>query len=149
MESKPSILILCTGNSCRSHMGEGCLRAAAGDVANVYSAGSVPVGYVHPLAIQVMNEIGIDISSHRSKNLNEFKDSKIDVVITVCGKADQVCPTFPGQSAKYHWGFDDPAHVEGTDEHILSEFRRVRNEIQARFDVYANDLKKGSLIPSV
>ena len=86
---KPIILILCTGNSCRSHMAEGFLRAAAGDLVNVQSAGSKPTGYVHPLAIKVMAEAGIDISGHRSKHLKEFLDQPVHTVITVCGNADQ------------------------------------------------------------
>src|SRR5665647_463895 len=94
---KPTVLILCTGNSCRSHLAEGILRAAAGDSLIVQSAGSKPAGYVHPLAIQVMHEIGIDISLHRSKHLNEFLEKEIETVITVCGHAAQACPIFPGQ----------------------------------------------------
>jgi len=86
---KPTILILCTGNSCRSHLAEGILRAAAGDTLNVQSAGSKPAGYVHPLAIQVMKEIGIDISDHRSKHLDEFLKQPVETVVTVCGNADQ------------------------------------------------------------
>ena len=112
---KPTILILCTGNSCRSHVAEGILRATAGDILDVQSAGSKPVGYVHPLAIQVMKEIGIDISTHRSKHMDEFLKQPIETVITVCGNADQACPMFPGQVNRYHWGFDDPAHATGTD----------------------------------
>ena len=88
----PLVLILCTGNSCRSHIAEGILRAAAGDVVRVASAGSKPAGYVHPLAIKALAEIGIDISGHRSKHLDEFLGEKVETVITVCGKADQVCP---------------------------------------------------------
>jgi arsenate reductase len=109
--SKPDILVLCTGNSCRSHLADGILRAAAGDIVEVHSAGSKPAGYVHPKAIEVMQEISIDISSHRSKHLSEFLDKQIDIVITVCGNADQACPMFPGQVNRYHWGFDDPAHA--------------------------------------
>ena len=115
--TKPSVLILCTGNSCRSHLAEG-LRHAAGDLFDVHSAGSKPAGYVHPKAIEVMKEIGIDISRHTSKHLNEFLDKKMDTVITVCGNADQACPMFPGQVNRYHWGFDDPAHAKGTDEEV-------------------------------
>ena len=110
---KPTVLILCTGNSCRSHLAEGILRAAAGDLLDVQSAGSKPAGYVHPLAIRVMKEIGIDISGHRSKHLNEFLQKPIETVITVCGNADQACPMFPGQVNRYHWGFDDPAKADG------------------------------------
>ena len=134
---KPVILILCTGNSCRSHLAEGILRAAAGDLLKVESAGSKPAGYVHPLAIQVMSEIGIDISQHRSKHLNDFLNQKIETVITVCGNADQVCPMFPGQVNRHHWGFDDPAHAEGTEAEKLVVFRRVRDEIRRVFQAYA------------
>ncbi|SRR5258706_15150433 len=140
-KTKPIVLILCTGNSCRSHLAEGILRAAAGDLLDVQSAGSNPAGYVHPLATEVMREIGIDISSHRSKHLNEFLNSKVETVITVCGKADQVCPMFPGQVNRHHWGFDDPAHVTGTDDQKLIVFRRVRDEIRRVFEAYAAGLR--------
>src|SRR6187431_1670534 len=139
--SKPLVLVLCTGNSCRSHMAEGILRAAAGDLLDVHSAGSKPAGYVHPKAILVMHEIGIDLSGHTSKHMNEFLSRHIDTVITVCGNADQACPMFPGQLHRYHWGFDDPAHVKGTDEEIMTAFRRVRDEIKLVFEAYAAGLK--------
>jgi arsenate reductase len=135
--NKPTVLILCTGNSCRSHLAEGILRAAAGDILNVASAGSKPAGYVHPLAIQAMQEIGIDLSGHRSKHLSEFLDANVDTVITVCGNADQACPIFPGQVNRHHWPFDDPAHATGSDEEKLAVFRRVRNEIRRVFTAYA------------
>ncbi|MGV3774551.1 MAG: arsenate reductase ArsC [Verrucomicrobiales bacterium] len=135
--TKPTILILCTGNSCRSHLAEGILRHAAGVTLNVASAGSKPAGYVHPLAIKVMAEIGIDISHHHSKHMNEFLNQNVETVITVCGNADQACPIFLGQSNRHHWGFDDPAHAEGTDEQKLAVFRRVRNEIRRVFEAYA------------
>jgi len=134
---KPTVLILCTGNSCRSHLAEGLLRAAADDLLNVQSAGSKPAGYVHPLAIQVMNEIGIDISKHHSKHMNDFLNQSVETVITVCGNADQACPMFPGQLNRHHWGFDDPAHATGTDEEKLAVFRRVRDEIKRVFEAYA------------
>lgn len=135
--TRPAVLILCTGNSCRSHLAEGILRHAAGDLFDVHSAGSKPAGYVHPKAIEVMKEIGIDISGHTSKHMNEFLDKKITTVITVCGNADQACPMFSGQVNRYHWGFDDPAHATGTDEEILAVFRRVRDEIKRVFEPYA------------
>lgn len=134
---KPLVLILCTGNSCRSHLAEGLLRAAAGDLLEVASAGSKPAGYVHPLAISVMQEIGLDISGHTSKHMNGFLDRQVTTVITVCGNADQACPTFPGQVNRYHWGFDDPAHATGTEEEQLAVFRRVRDEIRLVFEAYA------------
>ncbi len=135
---KPTILILCTGNSCRSHLAEGLLRAAVGDFLNVASAGSEPAGHVHPLAVQVMKEIGIDISSHRSKSMNEFLNQPVETVITVCDNADQACPTYPGQLNRHHWGFYDPAHATGTDEEKLAVFRRVRDEIKMVFQAYAD-----------
>jgi arsenate reductase (thioredoxin) len=134
---KPTVLILCTGNSCRSHLAEGILHAAAGDTLNVQSAGSKPAGYVHPLAIQVMKEIGIDISAHRSKHMNDFLQLPVETVITVCGNADQACPMFPGQVNRHHWGFYDPAHATGTDEEKLAVFRKVRDEIKMVFEAYA------------
>ena len=134
---KPLVLILCTGNSCRSHLAEGILRAAAGDLIEVASAGSQPSGYVHPLAIEVMQEIGIDISRHTSKHMNTFLERQVETVITVCGNADQACPMFPGQVNRYHWGFDDPAHATGSEEEKLAVFRRVRDEIQTVFQAYA------------
>lgn len=139
---KPKVLILCTGNSARSHMAEGILRAAAGDVLDVHSAGSKPAGYVHPLAIKAMAEIGIDISGHRSKSMSEFLNQKIDTVITVCGKADQVCPTYPGQIHRFHWPFDDPGHAVGTEDEQLNVFRRVRDEIKGKFESYAAQRRK-------
>lgn len=134
---KPTVLILCTGNSCRSHLAEGILRAAVGDLLEVASAGSQPAGYVHPLAIAVMKEIGIDLSGHRSKHLQEFLHQPVETVITVCGHADQACPVFPGQVNRYHWGFDDPAHALGTEEEKRAVFRRVRDEIRRVFEGYA------------
>lgn len=134
---KPLVLILCTGNSCRSHLAEGLLRAAAGDLLEVASAGSRPAGYVHPLSIEVMREIGIDISFHRSKPLEEFLSRSVETVITVCGNADQACPMFPGQSNRHHWAFDDPAHATGSREEQLAVFRRVRDEIRRVFVAYA------------
>jgi arsenate reductase len=134
---KPTILILCTGNSCRSHLAEGILQAALGPDYHVASAGSKPAGYVHPLAIKAMAEIGLDISQHRSKHLNEFLPQTVETVITVCGNADQVCPVFPGQLNRHHWGFDDPAHAPGTEAEQMQVFRRVRDEIRRVFEAYA------------
>ena len=137
MTELPLILVLCTGNSCRSHLAEGILRAASGGKFRVASAGSKPAGYVHPLGIEAMKEIGIDISAHRSKHLDEFLSENVETVITVCGNADQACPMFPGQVNRHHWGFDDPAHAEGSDEEKMQVFRRVRDEIRRVFEAYA------------
>lgn len=139
----PAILILCTGNSCRSHLAEGILRQQLGDGFRVESAGSNPAGYVHPLGVTAMAEIGIDISNHRSKHLDEFLTDEVETVITVCGNADQVCPVFPGQMNRHHWPFDDPAHATGTEEEQLAVFRRVRDEIRRVFGAYAAGRKDG------
>ena len=138
---KPTVLILCTGNSCRSHLAEGILRQTAGDIITVASAGSKPAGYVHPLAIKAMSEIGIDISAQVSKHMNDFLSQPIHTVITVCGNADQACPTFPGQVQRHHWPFDDPAHAVGSEDEQLKVFRRVRDEIRAVFGAYAAGLR--------
>ena len=135
------VLILCTGNSCRSHIGEGILRAEAGDLVDVQSAGSNPAGCVHPLAIKVMAEIGMDISNHRSKHMNEFLNRTVHTVITVCGNVDQACPVFPGQVTRHHWPFDDPAHIAGTEAEQLEVFRRVRDEMRWVFEAYAAGLR--------
>lgn len=137
---KPTVLILCTGNSCRSHMGEGILRSLAGDILDAQSAGSRPAGYVHPMAVEVMREIGIDISKHDSKSLDQFLHQPVHTVITVCGNVDQICPTFPQQVERIHQGFDDPAHAEGSPEEIRDAFRRVRDEIQ----VFLTDFISGA-----
>ena len=137
-----NVLVLCTGNSCRSHIAEAILRAAAKDIFEVHSAGSNPAGYVHPKAVAVMKEIGIDISNHSSKHMSDFLKRDVHTVITVCGNADQACPSFPGQLKRYHWGFDDPAKAEGSDEEVLDVFRRVRDEIKLVFEAYASGYRE-------
>jgi arsenate reductase (thioredoxin) len=148
MEEKPLVLILCTGNSCRSQMAEGILEHKAGDLIRVDSAGSKPSGTVHHFAIRAMEEIGIDISDHRSKHLNEFLDSKVHTVITVCGYADQACPIFPGMVKRYHWGFDDPAKATGSEEEVFAVFRQVRDEIAKVFGAYAAGINLGTQLSS-
>lgn len=139
----PLVLILCTANSCRSQMAEGVLKAVASDFMDVASAGSEPSGFVHPLAIAVMREIGIDISSHHSKSVTDFLQKDVDTVITVCGKADEACPMFPGDVRRYHWPFNDPAKVGGTEEQKLAAFRKIRDEIRTVFEAYATGQKDG------
>jgi arsenate reductase (thioredoxin) len=134
----PAILILCTGNSCRSHLAEAILRKALGENFRVESAGSNPAGYVHPLAIRALEEIGIDTNGHHSKHMNIFLDDQVETVITVCGNADQACPMFPGQMNRHHWPFDDPAHATGTEKEQFAVFRRVRDEISKVFEAYAH-----------
>ena len=138
-DTKPTVLILCTGNSCRSHMAEGILKSAAGEILNVQSAGSNPAGYVHPLAIKALGEIGIDISSNTSKHMNEFLQQDVETVITVCGNADQACPVYPGQVNRFHWPFFDPAKAEGSEEEIYEKFKTVRDEIQKVFTDYGKE----------
>ena len=142
--SKPTVLILCTGNSCRSHMAEGVLRHAGGDLFEVRSAGSKPAGYVHPMAIEAMKEIGIDISAHESKSLELFLDGTVDTTVTVCGNASDACPVFPGDVKRYHWGFIDPAHAEGSDEEVMAVFREVRDLIRNTFEAYAAGYREAS-----
>ncbi len=122
-------------------MAEGILRNAASELIEVASAGSNPSGYVHPKAITVLDEIGIDISSHTSKHMNDFLDQDVHTVITVCGNADQECPTYPGQFHRHHWGFEDPAHAEGSEDEVMEVFRKVRNEIKLVFEAYAAGIK--------
>ncbi len=138
LSDSPLVLVLCTGNSCRSHIAEGILRAAAKGTFRVASAGSKPAGYVHPLSIKALAEIGIDISQHHSKHMNEFLTQPVETVITVCGNADQACPVFPGQLNRHHWPFEDPAHASGNAEEKMAVFRRVRDEIRKVFEAYAD-----------
>jgi arsenate reductase len=130
------ILFLCTGNSCRSHMAEGFLRALGGERFEVFSAGAKPAGYVHPLAIKAMQELDIDISGHTSKSLTVFEGQKFDYLITVCDHAREACPTYAGAENQLHWSFDDPAHASGSEEQQMKVFRRVRDEIQSRIEEF-------------
>lgn len=123
------ILVLCTGNSCRSQIAEGYLRHFAGDKAIVYSAGVETHG-VNPRAIQTMLEDGIDISQHTSNNIDEYRDVDFDFVITVCDNAKERCPFFPSKAQKFHHNFPDPAKATGNEEEIMAQFRSVRNEIK-------------------
>ena len=135
---KKRVLILCTGNSARSQMAEGLLRHEAGDRFEVFSAGTHPT-HVRPEAIAVMNEIGIDISGHRSKSTDEFAGQALDYVVTVCDKANEVCPVFPGTTERLHWPFPDPAAVAGTDEQRKSAFRKIRDQIHGRIMVFLGE----------
>ncbi|MGQ9917558.1 MAG: arsenate reductase ArsC [Bryobacteraceae bacterium] len=134
------ILVLCTGNSARSQMAEGLLRAALGDRFEIHSAGSKP-SRVRPEAIAVMKELGIDISGHRSKHLDEFLGTEFRYVITVCDNAAETCPVFPGVAERIHWSFEDPAAVEGDEETRLAAFRRIRGQIAERIRAFAASLK--------
>jgi arsenate reductase len=140
MANKRRVLILCTGNSARSQMAEGLLRREAGDRFEVLSAGTHPsrferpgsCGQVRAEAIEVMRELGIDLSLHRSKSVDEFNGQKFDTIITVCDNARQACPVFPAQTQMLHWPFEDPAAVEGSEEERKAAFRKVRDQIRAR-----------------
>jgi arsenate reductase len=131
MNDKKRVLILCTGNSARSQMAEGLLRRMAGDRFDVRSAGVEP-SHVRPQAIEVMREIGVDISGHRSKSVDEFAGEEFDYVITVCDNARDQCPVFPGESERIHWSFEDPAAFAGDEATRLAVFRRVRDETESR-----------------
>lgn len=128
---KTRVLFLCTGNSCRSQMAEGFLRAFGGDHYDAHSAGTRP-STLNPLAVQVMREVQIDISAQRSKDAVEYLGQHFGTIITVCDNAKQQCPVFPGNSARDHWPFIDPAEAAGTDDERLQVFRRVRDEIGSR-----------------
>lgn len=124
------VLVLCTGNSCRSQMAEGLINARLGPEFQALSAGTKPSGYVHPKAIEVMAELGIDLSQQESKNLDQFRGQYFDCVITVCDSAKENCPVWLEEAGRReHIGFDDPAEATGTDEEITAEFRRVRDGI--------------------
>jgi arsenate reductase (thioredoxin) len=128
--NKKRILILCTGNSARSQMAESLLKHDAGDRFEVESAGTKPSA-VRPEAIEAMKEIGIDISSHRSKSVDEFAGHDFDYVLTVCDNAKESCPIYPGHTNRLHHNFDDPAAARGSQEERLAVFRRVRDEIRS------------------
>ena len=135
MSDRKRVLILCTGNSARSQMAEGLLRQMGGDRFEVFSAGVSPTR-VRPEAIEVMKEIGIDISNHHSKSVEQFSGQEFDYVITVCDNANKQCPVFPGRTQRLHWSFDDPAAVEGDEDARLAVFRRVRDEIAKQLRLF-------------
>ena len=133
------VLILCTGNSCRSQMAHGFLQAMDQSL-YVRSGGVKPAARVNPKAVQVMKEAGIDISKHTPHNVTEYMNEPWDYVITVCDNANKTCPVFNGQvKARIHIGFDDPSDAKGSDEYVMSEFRRVRDLIKARFAQFYNE----------
>lgn len=139
MKDKKRILILCTGNSARSQMAEGLFRELGGERLEVESAGVV-ASFVRPQAIKAMKEIGIDISLHRSKLVDEFLGQSFDYVITVCDNAKESCPVFPGNVKRIHWSFDDPAEATGNEEERLAVFRRVRDEIKSRLEDFSKSV---------
>lgn len=134
----PKILVLCTGNSCRSQMAEGYLRHFSGGKAEIYSAGIATHG-VNPDAIKVMQEDGVDISNHTSNHIDEYQDLAFDFVITVCEHTKEKCPFFPSKAQKLHQSFPDPAQAKGTDSQRLEVFQKVRNEIKAYCKAFINN----------
>ncbi len=124
------ILFLCTGNSCRSQMAEGFAKKMLSNDLKIFSAGLEPKS-IHHIAVKVMQEVGIDISQQRSKNISEIPIDKIDLVVTLCGDAAERCPIFPGKVKKNHWSLDDPAKVQGSQEEIIKIFRKVRDKIKS------------------
>jgi arsenate reductase len=133
--NKKRLLVLCTGNSARSQMGEGLFRHIGGEPWEVHSAGTRP-SLVRPEAIAVMRELEIDITGHRSKSVDEFSGQFFDYVVTVCDNARDNCPVFPSSATRIHWSFEDPAAVQGTEEVRLAAFRRIRDQIRARVEEF-------------
>ncbi len=130
-ESRAGVLFLCVANSARSPMAEGLARAVAPEEREIYSAGSAPT-QLNPFAREVMQELGVDISSHRSKAIDEIPSHRIGTVITLC--AEEVCPVFPGNVERFHWPFEDPAAAKGRDEEVREEFRRIRDQIRTQIE---------------
>jgi arsenate reductase len=140
-------LILCTGNSARSQMAEGLLRSLAGDRFDVFSAGTHP-SFVRPEAIQAMAELGVDLTGHRSKSVDEFREQPFDYIFTVCDNAKENCPVFPAGARHIHWSFEDPAAAQGDEAARVAEFRRIRDQIAARFRDFlrSEEAARGSVI---
>lgn len=136
-----SVMFLCTGNSCRSQMAEGLAKELGKGMLEVHSAGLLPL-YVNPYAIKVMKEIEIDITGQTSKSIDESMLNSMDVVITLCGHAEGMCPVTPPLIKRLHWPIDDPVGADGTEEEILSEFRRARDEIKKRIESFIADVKQ-------
>ncbi|MGM0494740.1 MAG: arsenate reductase ArsC [Armatimonadota bacterium] len=132
MPEPTRILVLCTGNSCRSQMGEGFLRELGGERFEAHSAGTEIAKRVHPLAVKAMAEVGIDISDQEPKDLGQYDDEQFDLVITVCDGAKQSCPMFLGANESVHWSLEDPADAEGTEEEKMAFFREIRDIIHER-----------------
>ena len=139
------VLFVCTGNRARSQMAEGLLRHLAGDRFRAYSAGTEPKG-IAPLTIEVMREIGIDVSKQRSKSVEEFAGQAFDYVITVCDVADEQCPTFPGEGKRLHWSVEDPAEAKARDVPLPEAFRAARDDLRQRIEGFVQEEAAGSPI---
>ena len=141
------VLILCTGNSCRSQMAHGFLQAMDKNI-TVCSAGTAAAGKLNDGAVKTMAEVGIDISNHTSDAVEKYLEEEWDYVITVCGGANETCPVFTGHVRwRFHYGFDDPSHLEGETEFIESEFRRVRDQIKERFEKFYHEMVRPDIYP--
>ena len=138
---KKKVIFICTGNACRSQMAEGLLRHMAGDKFEVYSAGSHP-SRLHPASVAVMAEWNIDITHHTSEPIDDYLETGIDIVITVCDNAQQICPTFPGNVKRIHWGLDDPYHGWGAEPEDLLPYREIRDELKDRIKVFLTEQNK-------
>ena len=138
---KKKVIFICTGNACRSQMAEGLLRHMAGNKFKVYSAGSHP-SRLHPASVAVMAEWNIDIAHHTSEPINDYLETGIDIVITVCDNAKQICPTFPGNVKRIHWGLDDPYHGGGAEPEDLLPYREIRDELEDRIKVFLTEQNK-------
>ena len=138
---KKKVIFICTGNACRSQMAEGLLRHMAGDKFEVYSAGSHP-SCLHPASVAVMAEWGIDIARHTAEPIDDYLETGIDIVITVCDNAQQICPTFPGNVKRIHWGLDDPYHGWGSEPEDLLPYRETRDELKDRIKVFLTEQNK-------
>lgn len=136
------VLFLCTGNSCRSQMAEGFLREAGKGEFESFSAGTFPKDQIHPLAIKAMKEKGIDIQAQHPKNIDQFLNQDVDLVITVCDNAKQSCPTFPNQTEMMSWSFEDPADATGSEEEQMAVFRKIRDQIEGSINKLVGHLQK-------
>ncbi len=145
---KKRVLFLCTGNSARSQMAEALVNHELGERWQALSAGVAPAGYVHPLAVRVMDEIGVSLSSHRSKSVDEFRDTTFDLVVTVCDHAAETCPLWLGRGRVVHLGFPDPAAATGSDDERLAVFRRIRDEMRRTVCGYLRQMEEGNHAPT-
>ncbi len=137
------VMFLCTGNTCRSQMAEGFARELGKGLIEAYSAGLMPAGVVHPKAVAVMKELGIDISSQKSKGIDPELLEKMDIIVTLCGNAEASCPMTPPSIRRIHWPIDDPVAAIGTEEELMKEFRKARDEIKGEIRVLINALRNG------
>jgi arsenate reductase (thioredoxin) len=140
------VMFLCTGNSCRSQMAEGIMREFGKGIIEPFSAGTTPAGVVHPKAIEVMRESGIDISRQRSKPIDTDLLHMMDVIVTLCSGAEEICPVTPPEIKRLHWPINDPGEIKGTEEESMDAFRKVRNELKKRIFVFVQEQQYGNRV---